>query len=81
MQQRIDWMLTAATRLVRCGRRFPTLRVRLGVLRVGLVEAARDRATARTESSARLNRLNTPYEAKSTRSGSESVQRGAAAAI
>ena len=43
--------------------------------------AARDRATARTESSARLDRLNTPYEAKSTRSGSESVQRGAGAAI
>ena len=44
--------------------------------RVG--DAARDRATARTESSARLDRLNTPYAPQSTRSGSESVQRGAA---
>ena len=45
--------------------------------RVG--DAARDRAVARTQSSARLGRLNTEYAPQSTRSGSESVQRGAAA--
>ena len=39
--------------------------------RVG--DAARDRAAARTESSARLNRLNTSYAPQSTRSGSESM--------
>ena len=39
--------------------------------RVG--DAARDRAAARTESSARLDRLNTPYESSATRSGSESM--------
>ena len=43
--------------------------------------AARNRAAARTESSARLNRLNVDYAPQSTRSGSESTVRRAAAAI
>ena len=45
--------------------------------RVG--DAARNREMARTQRSERLGRLNTEYAPQSTRSGSESVQRGAAA--
>ena len=45
--------------------------------RVG--DAARDRATARTQSTERLGRLNTEYAPQSTRSGSESTVRRAAA--
>ena len=80
MQQRMEMTMDERreeTRQVREKVSNAAGQVRGAAGRVG--DAARDRATARTESSARLDRLNTPYEAKSTRSGSESLQRGAAA--
>ena len=80
MQQRMEMTMDERreeTRQVREKVSNAAGQVRGAAGRVG--DAARNRAAARTESSARLNRLNVDYAPQSTRSGSESVQRRAAA--
>ena len=74
MQQRMEMTMDERreeTRQVREKVSNAAGQVRGAAGRVG--DAARDRAAARTESSARLKRLNTPYESSATRSGSESM--------